>query len=347
MSELYNNIIRKSPYDKHSDALIKAFLIMIEYYKDLNPKDLFYINENGLICSEEWQDIPDYIGKYQGSNLGRLRSLTRHVKHPKRGLRLINGKILKQGTYGSKYLNIRISKNGIGETKEVHVLIAMCFLNHTTGNRKIVVDHIKNKEKTNNCIWNLQIITQRKNSEKDKTPKSKLYGVIENKYSTFTSQVTFEGNTICLGIFKDKLEAKKLHDKAILLINNNCSAEDLLAIKQKNIAPKGSFSPRITKSGKFKVRITKNKTIYHIGTFNTLKDAEINYNKSLIDIDNNCFKCLTDNSAKGASGEKYIYLVINKFKVIVPIKGVRKNIGAYKTIGEAIIVRDRVLATGA
>ena len=263
---------------------------MIEYYKNFSLEPLFYVNENGLVCQEEWKDIPDYEAHYQCSNLGRIKSLSRYVKHPKKGISRIKERILKQSTYGREYLSCGLSINGKPKTKEVHVLMGITFLNHKIGNRKIVVDHIKNKEKTNNCVWNLQIITQRKNSEKDKSPKSLLYGVFQNKYSTFTSQITFEGKTIFLGVFKNKFEAKELHNKAIFLINNGCSLNELLSIRQIKTATKGSFSPRITRNGKFQVRIIKNKIKYHIGTFDTLEKAKIAYDKSLIDIENNCFK---------------------------------------------------------
>ena len=48
---------------------------MIEYWKNLDLRDLFYINDDGLVCCEEWRDIIGYEGYYQVSNLGRVKSL--------------------------------------------------------------------------------------------------------------------------------------------------------------------------------------------------------------------------------------------------------------------------------
>ena len=44
----------------------------------------------------------------------------------------------------------------------------MAFLNHKPNGNKLVVDHINNV-KTDNRLSNLQIITQRKNTSKDRT----------------------------------------------------------------------------------------------------------------------------------------------------------------------------------
>ena len=46
---------------------------MIEYHKNLSLELLFYINNEGLVCYEEWKDIPGYEGIYQVSNLGRIK----------------------------------------------------------------------------------------------------------------------------------------------------------------------------------------------------------------------------------------------------------------------------------
>lgn len=52
---------------------------MIEYYKNLSLENLPYINEEGLICWEEFRDIPQYEGLYQVSDLGRVKSLARTI----------------------------------------------------------------------------------------------------------------------------------------------------------------------------------------------------------------------------------------------------------------------------
>ena len=73
---------------------------MIEYYKNKSLESLFYVNEFGLVCQEEWKDIPNYEGLYQASDLGRIKSLSRYVNNSY-GLYLIKDRILAQAK--SKY----------------------------------------------------------------------------------------------------------------------------------------------------------------------------------------------------------------------------------------------------
>lgn len=58
-------------------------------------------------------------------------------------------------------------KNGLKLTKRVHSLMAITFLGHTYGDRKIVVDHINN-DPLDNRLENLQVISMKENSTKDK-----------------------------------------------------------------------------------------------------------------------------------------------------------------------------------
>jgi hypothetical protein len=52
-------------------------------------------------------------------------------------------------------------------TKRVHSLMAITFLNHSYGNRKLVVDHIDNNP-LNNRLENLQVVDIRMNNIKDR-----------------------------------------------------------------------------------------------------------------------------------------------------------------------------------
>lgn len=57
---------------------------MIEYYKRQTLKSLFYVNDKGLVCYEEWFDIPFYENLYKISTIGRVKSLEKfQVKYPK------------------------------------------------------------------------------------------------------------------------------------------------------------------------------------------------------------------------------------------------------------------------
>ena len=57
---------------------------MIEYYKNLSLESLFYINDEGLVCMEEWRNIIGFENRYQVSSLGRVKSLGRRIKSGKK-----------------------------------------------------------------------------------------------------------------------------------------------------------------------------------------------------------------------------------------------------------------------
>jgi hypothetical protein len=78
----------------------------------------------------------------------------------------------------------------------------MAFLNHKPNGHVLVVDHINNN-RADNRLENLQIITQRENSSKDKKGVSKHTGVFWNKQNTkWHAQIQINGKKKHLGYFK-------------------------------------------------------------------------------------------------------------------------------------------------
>ena len=101
---------------------------------------------------EIWIDVKDYIGYYQVSNLGRVKSLIRK--------RCLIEKILKPaiGTTGYPYVNLA---NGVIRKKfKVHRLVAEAFITNSEG--KSDVNHI-NGIKTDNNLINLEWNTRSEN----------------------------------------------------------------------------------------------------------------------------------------------------------------------------------------
>lgn len=136
---------------------------MIEYYKNLSLESLFYINENGLVCQEEWKDIPDYEGYYQVSNLGRIKSLDRLVQHRNISA-LLKSKIYTISLLNNKYLNVGLNKNGKQKTFLVHRLVAIAFIPNPEN--KLEVNHKGEKpNKLDNRLWMLEWATKKENTE--------------------------------------------------------------------------------------------------------------------------------------------------------------------------------------
>lgn len=78
--------------------------------------------------SEEWRDIPGYEGRYQVSDLGRVRSLDALVRcgFEGKGQRLVVGRVLRPGTI-DRWGHVSVAL-GKGNSQGVHVLVARAFI---------------------------------------------------------------------------------------------------------------------------------------------------------------------------------------------------------------------------
>ena len=115
---------------------------------------------------EIWKPIPGYEGKYEVSNLGRVRSLDRSVwccgaikgsyfsRKP--------GRVLRPALASTGYPSVVL---GRGNTQNVHVLVALAFLGPCPAGCE--VRHIDGS-RNNPCVDNLQYGTRRDNIEDSK-----------------------------------------------------------------------------------------------------------------------------------------------------------------------------------
>lgn len=158
---------------------------------------------------EVWKDIKNFIGVYQVSNLGNVKSLNYN--------RTGKSKPLVQCTGGKRYLQVCLSKKGKNYNYNVHSLVALMFLNHEAkGSQKIVIDHIDNNP-LNNRIENLQLVSNRVNTSKNRIGgTSKYLGVhwakTQNKW---VSQIHVNGERIRLGCFDCEIEAHKAYQNKL------------------------------------------------------------------------------------------------------------------------------------
>ena len=105
---------------------------------------------------EVWRDIEGFEGKYQVSNMGRVKSLTRKVWNYTKP-----GRILKPGMKENGYLHVSL-RNGDKSEKHAHVhrLVANAFIPNP--NNLPEVNH-KNLNKEDNRVENLEWCTSRYN----------------------------------------------------------------------------------------------------------------------------------------------------------------------------------------
>ena len=151
---------------------------------------------------EIWTDVLGYEGLYKISNLGRIKKL-----NYKRTNKIY---YLKCNT---KRCHAHLYKNGIPEMHSIAVWMAITFLNFKPNGYKIVVDHIDN-DKTNDSLYNLQILTNRKNLTKEKRAKSGYTGVtISGK--NWCAKININKERIHLGTFKTREEASQAYQNAL------------------------------------------------------------------------------------------------------------------------------------
>lgn len=197
---------------------------------------------------EIWKDIPNYEGYYQVSNLGRVR------KYNTKKLRSIFDKkeelfkIHKQRVNGHGYYIITLRKLKEIKTFSVHKLVAMAFLNHIPCGMKLVVNH-KDFNKLNNKVDNLEIISNRENSNRKHLKSSSIYtGVIVDKKrdNRFISKIKIKSKGIHLGYYKDEKQASEMYELAVKLVDKyNGVAKDFRELVKKE------YEQNINGSNKF------------------------------------------------------------------------------------------------
>lgn len=139
---------------------------------------------------EIWKDIKGYEGLYQVSNLGRIKSLERTIKHKTcyGGIYHVKGKILKPKIEKDGYYRIGLRKNKIKKFYRISRLVGETFIPNP--NNYPIINH-KDENKLNNSADNLEWCTQKYNvNYGDGINKRK------NKVSVKINQYDLDGNYI-------------------------------------------------------------------------------------------------------------------------------------------------------
>lgn len=157
---------------------------------------------------EIWKDIIGYEGLYEVSNFGNIKSLGNNKKRKE--------KIRKPTLDSRGYLHIGLNKNGKCKSRTIHQLVAESFLNHKPCGLKLVVNHI-DVNKQNNKSDNLEIVTNRENSNRKHLKSSSKYVGVSwykerNKWLSF---IRINGKQKYLGSFSKELDAGNAYQNAL------------------------------------------------------------------------------------------------------------------------------------
>lgn len=191
--------------DKLKDIVCLLINCTREQLEDAEFKNKELGEEWNIPLQEEFKDIIGYEGLYQISNFGRIKSLSRItrlnniIKESIRSLHI--------GTNG--YYACTLNKNGVKKTKMIHQLVAEVFLNNTPNGYNCVINHI-DKNKLNNKIDNLEIVSSRFNTQYSKTTNGVYYR--NNKYEV---SIRIKNKKTFLGSYKTEKEAIDVRNKKL------------------------------------------------------------------------------------------------------------------------------------
>ena len=228
---------------------------------------------------EEFRPIPGYEGLYEVSNFGTVKSLEREYLVNGKYPAIVKERILRPCLNSHGYYQNTLSKDGKTKTIKIHVLVAMAFLGHVPdGTHKIVVDHIDNNP-LNNHLSNLQLISQRENTSKDrKNGTSQYTGVfLKKNINKWLANIKIDSKSKHLGYFASEEEAAEAYQKALKMYHEG----DLSFTKTRipSSKYKGVYCDK--RSNKWVSRITINGKQKHLGSFTSEEDAAEAYQKAL------------------------------------------------------------------
>lgn len=155
---------------------------------------------------EIWLPIDNYVGLYEISNFGRVKSLPRKMNN-----KVVKEKILNESYGANGYQKVSLANYGKMKTFLVHRLVALAFL----GDKGHLQVNHKDLNPKNNHVSNLEWVTQSENNfhkwENGSIKKSSKYrGVsFKKKLNKWQANIYDGKKQIYLGVFENEIDAAK------------------------------------------------------------------------------------------------------------------------------------------
>ena len=169
--------------------------------------------EDDEMQDEIWRPVVGYEGLYEVSNMGRIRSVSRtdDANHYR------PSKILSPYKNTTGYRTVNLCGKLLSKNKSLHTIVAEAFLGPRP--EKLVVDHIDNNP-LNNRLDNLQYISQRLNSSKDRKRKHNLPTGVCKRGARYLAVIQVCGNRKRLGSFSNPEEAGDAYKTFVDMLDN-------------------------------------------------------------------------------------------------------------------------------
>lgn len=281
---------------------------------------------DGILHREEWIPVLNYLDRYEISNFGRVKSLSRLIKSKLNSYRTSKDTLLKC-TLDGGYVKVTLHNNKVKRKFGVHQLVAQGFLTHKINKLVKVVHHLDNNP-GNILVWNLEVTSQRNNCHTHSKSSSEFKGVYWSvDKSLWASRVYSSGKCIHLGYFTDEKVASNYYVSAVECIEN--STPELIVCKEVLTSSDYLGVTKLSGHEKWKASINTGKEVIYLGTFTAEEEANKSYQNALLCIANDKPHEIISNARIPTS--KYLGVTYDKKnkKWVASIR--KKHIGRYLT----------------